>query len=209
MWSYYTWIQTDGLCFIEIAGYGYVPTHIDSLGQVQLDPSPSWLLLVQFVLTADFNHSSPSWFLAHLDSWPILTLGPSWPLAHFDSWPILTLLFVYFLMFTVSSTLSGGKQQQPILTLGPFWTCHLFLSCCSLLVRPFQRGGGKQQQPIVTLGPSWLLAHFDSWLIVTLLFVSFLLFTVSLALLWVSNSSPSWPLAHFDPAICLFLAVHC
>ena len=111
------------------------------MGQAQLDPGPSWFLLAQFdsiVLTADFNHSSPSW-----------------PLARFDSWPILTLLFVSFLLFTVSSTLLGGKQQQPILTLGPFWPCYLFLSCCSLLVRLFQGGGGKQQQPFLTLGPFW------------------------------------------------------
>ena len=64
---------------------------------------------------------------AHLDPWPILTL------------PILTLLFVSFLLFTVSLTQSGGKQQQPILTL--LFTISLTLS------------GSKQQQLIMTFVP--------------------------------------------------------
>ena len=53
----------------------------------------------------------------HLDTWIILTLSGGKKHAHLEPWPILTLLFVSFLLFTVSLTLSGGKQQQPILTL--------------------------------------------------------------------------------------------
>ena len=51
----------------------------------------------------------------------LLALEKIWNVHDFDSWPNLTIgPFVSFLLFTVSSTLSGSKQQQPILTLGPF-----------------------------------------------------------------------------------------
>ena len=51
-------------------------------------------------------------------------------LAHFDS-AHFDPAVCFFLLFTVSLTLSGGKQQQPILTLS----------------------GGKQQQLIMTFVP--------------------------------------------------------
>ena len=93
--------------------------------------------------------------LAHLDSWPLIGL-----LTHFDSWATLTLPFVSFLLFTVTLTLSGSKQQQPIFAYFDFFrgkitethldtwlilNLPLVFSCCSLLVELFHAVNNKSQ----------------------------------------------------------------
>ena len=114
------------------------------MGQAQLDsfwpnltlPFVSFLLLVW--LCQEVNGSTTFWLFQGVNN-----RSPSWLLAHFDP------AVCFFLLFTASLTLSGGKEQKPILTLGPFWPCCLFLSCCSLLVWLCQ--GVNSSSPMLTL----------------------------------------------------------
>ena len=92
------------------------------LSPSQNGPGPTWLLLAQFDPTLCFflavqlvwlcqgvNSSSTFWLFQGVNN-----RSPSSPLAHFD------LAVCFFLLFTASLTLSGGKEQKPILTLAHF-----------------------------------------------------------------------------------------
>ena len=71
--------------------------------------------------------------------------------AQFDSfWSNLTLPFVSFLLFTASLTLSGGKEQKPILTLAHFDSLPILtLLFVSFLLKEDEKGPPGENSAIL------------------------------------------------------------
>ena len=129
--------------------------------QIALFMSPVVVITLPHLLKFIFTLFRPI-----LAPWPNLTLSQNGPRRTWSRPNLTPFGLVWLYCFH-----SRFQLQQAILTLGPFWPYHLFLSCRSLLVRIYHG--------INNSSPSWSLAHFDSWPILTLPLVSFLLFAVS------------------------------